>query len=176
MNEKRRSGMRKIVILTVAMLCVIGLACGSAAAKEYKIGFVDLAKVSDEYGKTKDYEKNFETQVKAKDAERQKYVDEVRKLRDEQALLSDKAKAEKQALIDDKIKKLQDFDRSVRDELIKQRNIMLGEIQKDIDAVISAYSKEAGYDIVLIKQTVLFGGNELDLTPEVIKRLNAGKK
>jgi len=79
-------------------------------------------------------------------------------------------------VIDDKIKKLQDFDRTVRDDLIKQRNQMLSEIQKDIDGIISAYSKEAGYDIVLIKQTVLFGGNDLDLTAEVIKRLNASKK
>jgi outer membrane protein len=165
--------MKKIVVLSIAALFVIGLLCGSAAAKEYKIGYVDLAKVSDEYAKTKDYEKNFETQVKAKDAERQKSVDEIRKLKDEQALLSDKAKAEKQTVIDDKIKKLQDFDKGVRDELIKQRNQMLGEIQKDIDTVISAYSKEAGYDIVLIKQTVLYGGNDLDLTTEVIKRLNA---
>ena len=165
--------MRKIAVLVVAMFFIAGLVCGNAAAKEYRIGFVDLAKVSDEYSKTKDYEKNFESQVKAKDAERQKFVDEVRKLKDEQALLSDKAKAEKQTVIDDKIKNLQDFDKKVRDELIKQRNQMLGDIQKDIDGVISAYSKEAGYDIVLIKQTVLFGGSDLDLTSEVIKRLNA---
>lgn len=168
--------MKRIAVLAIAVFFAIGLFCGSAAAKEYKIGFVDLAKVSDEYGKTKDYEKNFEAQVKTKDAERQKFVDEVRKLKDEQALLSDKAKAEKQAIIDDKIKKLQDFDKSVRDELIKQRNQMLGEIQKDIDGVIAAYSKEAGYDIVLIKQTVLFGGSDLDLTSEITKRLNAVKK
>jgi Skp family chaperone for outer membrane proteins len=137
---------------------------------------VDLAKVSDEYAKTKEYEKTFEAEIKGKDAERQKFVDEIRKLKDEQALLSDKAKAEKQTVIDDKIKNLQEFDRKVRDELIKHRNQMLGEVQKDIDGIISAYSKEAGYDIVLIKQTVLFGGNDLDLTAEVIKRLNAAKK
>lgn len=168
--------MKKTVVLGIAAFFVIGLLCGSAAAKEYKIGYVDLAKVSDEYAKTKDYEKTFESQVKAKDVERQKFVDEVRKLKDEQALLSDKAKAEKQTVIDDKIKNLQEFDRKVRDDLIKQRNQMLGEIQKDIDGVISAYSKEAGYDIVLIKQTVLFGGSDLDLTAEIIKRLNASKK
>ena len=156
-----------------AALFAIGLFSGVAFAKEYKIGYVDLAKVSDEYSKTKDYEKSFEAQVKGKDAERQKYVDEIRKMKDEQALLSDKAKAEKQGMIDDKIKNLQEFDKRTRDDLIKQRNNMLGEIQKDIDTVISAYSKEAGYDIVLIKQTVLFGGNELDITTEVIKRLNA---
>lgn len=166
----RKLGLAVTIIFIVAV-CV-SLLGGQALAKEYKIGYVDLAKVSDEYSKTKDYEKNFESQVKGKDAERQKFVDEIRKLKDEQALLSDKAKAEKQTGIDEKIKNLQEFDKKVRDELIKQRNQMLGEIQKDIDAVISAYSKEAGYDIVLIKQTVLYGGNELDITAEVIKRLN----
>jgi Skp family chaperone for outer membrane proteins len=167
--------MKRLIVLAVAVVFAMGLFSASAFAKEYKIGFVDLAKVSDEYTKTKDYEKNFEAQVKTKDAERQKYVDEVRKLKEEQTLLSDKAKAEKQTVIDEKIKRLQDFDRTVRDDLIKQRNTMLGEIQKDIDAVISAYSKEAGYDIVFIKQTVLFGGQELDLTAEVTKRLNTKK-
>jgi len=162
-----------IAVLVTACFTMFGR---DAYAKEYKIGYVDLAKVSDEYAKTKDFEKTFETQVKGKDAERQKFVDEIRKLKDEQALLSDKAKAEKQAIIDGKITNLQEFDRRVRDELIKQRNQMLGEIQKDIDTVISAYSKEAGYDIVLIKQTVLFAGPELDLTVEVVKRLNTAKK
>jgi len=165
--------MKKLIVLAIAAIFVVGIFSANAFAKEYKIGYVDLAKVSDEYGKTKDYEKNFEAQVKEKDAQRQKFIDEVRKLKDEQALLSDKVKAEKQTAIDDKIKKLQDFDRTVRDDLIKQRNTMLGEIQKDIDTVISAYSKEAGYDIVLIKQTVLFGGSDLDLTAEITKRLNA---
>ena len=169
---------RLSLIVVIAVLVTTGFALLSrdAFAKEYKIGYVDLAKVSDEYAKTKDFEKTFEVQVKGKDAERQKFVDEVRKLKDEQALLSDKAKAEKQTIIDNKIASLQEFDRKVRDELIKQRNQMLGEIQKDIDAVISAYSKEAGYDIVLIKQTVLFAGPELDVTAEVVKRLNAAKK
>lgn len=168
--------MKKIVGLGIAVLFIASIVCGSAFAKEYKIGYVDLAKISDEYSKTKDYEKNFEIQVKAKDADRQKLVDEIRKMKDEQALLSDKAKNEKQGAIDDKIKNLQDFDRKTRDDLIKQRNTMLGEIQKDIDGVISAYSKEAGYDIVLIKQTVLYAGTDLDLTAEVVKRLNAAKK
>ena len=165
-----------VVAIAVLLTACFAMLSKDAFAKEYKIGYVDLAKVSDEYAKTKDFEKTFEVQVKSKDAERQKFVDEIRKLKDEQALLSDKAKAEKQTVIDAKITNLQEFDRKVRDELIKQRNQMLGEIQKDIDTIISAYSKEAGYDIVLIKQTVLFAGSELDLTAEVVKRLNAAKR
>ena len=161
-----------VAILITTCFTMLGK---DAFAKEYKIGYVDLAKVSEGYSKTKDYEKTFEKQIKSKDAQRQKLVDEVRRLKDGQALLSEKAKAEKQAIIDNKIKNLQEFDRSVRDDLIKQRNEMLREIQKDIDAVISVYSKEVGYDIVLIKQTVLYAGAELDLTAEVVRRLNSKK-
>lgn len=168
--------MKRKAVVVVAVFFVLGLFCGAAQAKEYKIGYVDLAKASDSYTKTKEYESTFETQVKAKDTERQKLVDEVRKLKDEQALLSDKGKTEKQGVIDEKIKNLQEFDRKVRDDLIKQRNTMLGEIQKDIDNVISSYAKEAAYDIVLIKQTVLYASNDLDLTGEIIKRLNVTKK
>lgn len=169
---------RKISLVMAAFFTIAICAAAhntDAFAKEYKIGYVDLAKISDDYAKTKEYEKSFEAQVKGKDAERQKFVDEIRKMKDEQALLSDKAKAEKQGAIDDKIKNLQEFDRRVRDELIKQRNTMLGDIQKDIDSIISSYAKEAGYDIVLMKQTVLYAGNELDLTPEITKRLNTKK-
>jgi len=162
------------VIVVIAAICITSIGT-DAFAKEYKIGYVDLAKVSDGYLKTKNYEKTFEAQVKDKDAQRQKFVDEIRRLKDEQALLSDKAKAEKQIIMENKIKNLQEFDRSVRDDLIKQRNQMLNEIQKDIDTVISVYSKEVGYDIVLIKQTVLYAGAELDLTDEVVKRLNSKK-
>ena len=164
-----------VVAMAVLVTACFTMLSKDAFAKEYKIGYVDLAKISDEYSKTKDYEKTFEVQVKAKDAERQKFVDEIRKLKDEQALLSDKAMAQKQEVMDEKIKNLQEFDRKIREELIKQRNQMLGEIQKDIDTVIAAYSKEAGYDIVMIKQTVLYAGAELDLTAEVLKRLNTRK-
>ena len=162
------------VIVVIAAICITSIGT-NAFAKEYKIGYVDLAKVSDGYLKTKNYEKTFEAQVKDKDAQRQKFVDEIRRLKDEQALLSDKAKAEKQIIMENKIKNLQEFDRSVRDDLIKQRNQMLNEIQKDIDTVISVYSKEVGYDIVLIKQTILYASAELDLTAEVVKRLNSKK-
>lgn len=169
---------RKISLVMTAFFVIAVCAAvhnTDAFAKEYKIGYVDLAKISDDYAKTKEYEKSFEAQVKGKDAERQKFVDEIRKMKDEQALLSDKAKAEKQGAIDDKIKSLQEFDRRVRDELIKQRNTMLGDIQKDIDSIISSYAKEAGCDIVLMKQTVLYADSELDLTQEITKRLNTKK-
>ncbi|MDP3804757.1 MAG: OmpH family outer membrane protein [Candidatus Omnitrophota bacterium] len=168
--------MKKIIVLLTALLFVAGLfispACEKAFAKEYKIGYVDLAKVFDEYKKTKESEKLLEEKGKAKEADRKKYVDELRKLKDEQSLLSEKAKAEKQKAIDDKIKTLQDFDRTVRDELMKERNDRLAVIMKDIENVVTAYAKETGYDLIANSRALLYGSEQYDLTKEVLSRLN----
>lgn len=166
--------MRKIMVLAVAAVFVCGMFFGAsqAYAKEYKIGYVDLAKVFDEYKKTKESEKDLEARGKVKEADRANMVEELRKLKDEQALLSEKAKAEKQTIIDNKIKALQDFDRKTRDELIKERNDMLGLILKDIEKVVAEYSKANGYDLILNSRMLLYGGTEYDLTNEVLTRLN----
>jgi len=169
--------MKKMALVAVAILFAAGCVLPCAAlAKEYKIAFIDLAKVFDEYSKTKQADKVMSEKGKAKEAERSKFVEEIRKLREEltgkQAILNDKAKAEKQAVIDQKIKDLQEFDRKAREELIKQRNDTVGEILKDIEKVVTDYSKQEGYDVVLNSRMLLYGNEQLDLTGEVLKRLN----
>lgn len=166
--------MKKVIALAVVIMFVAGMFFGasSASAKEYKIGYVDLAKVFDEYKKTKDSEKNLEAKGKSKEADRAKMIDELRKLKDEQALLSDKAKAEKQTVIDNKIKSLQDFDKITRDELVKERNDILALILKDIEKIVTDYSKANGYDFILNSRMLLYGGEQYDLTAEILSRLN----
>lgn len=168
--------MRRGMVLAVMALFVFGIFCGAgqgtAHAKEYKIGYVDLARVFDEYKKTKDSEKTLEEKGKAKEAERKKLVDELKALKDEQALLSEKGKAEKQTVIDNKIKNLQDFDKTARDELMQARNDMLSGILKSIEDVVTDYAKQTGYDLVLNSRMLLYGGEQYDLTSEVLKRLN----
>jgi outer membrane protein len=163
----------KRVAVAVAILFAAGILCATASyAKEVRLAYVDLAKVFEEYKKTKDAEKTMEEKGKVKEAERKKMIDELRKLKDEQALLSEKAKAEKQKDIDAKIKILQDFDMKTRDELLKERNDTLGVLLKEIEAVVNAMAKDKGYDMVLNSRTLLYGAPEYDLTAEAIKSLN----
>ncbi|MDP2912572.1 MAG: OmpH family outer membrane protein [Candidatus Omnitrophota bacterium] len=168
--------MSRSKVLAVTVLFIFGIFCGAAQgtayAREYKIGYVDLARVFDEYKKTKDSEKVLEEKGKAKENERKKFVDELKTLKDEQALLSEKAKAEKQAVIDNKIKNLQEFDTAARDELMKARNDMLGGILKSIEKVVDDYAKQTGYDLVLNSRMLLYGAEQYDLTSEVLTRLN----
>ena len=94
--------MKRVFILLVMLL----IAASPAFAAAEKLGYVDLAKIFDEYEKTKSFDKSLETKGTAKQAERDKMVAEVKKLRDEAELLGAKAKEDKQAVIDEKIKKL----------------------------------------------------------------------
>jgi len=167
--------MKKIAFVVAMMFAVGllgGLVCDKAYAKEYKIAYVDLAKVFEDYQKTKDAEKSLEDKGRAKEAERKTMVDELKKLKDEQALLSEKAKGDKQKVIDAKIKTLQEFDMKTRDELMKERNDQLAVILKEIENVVSGIAKSKGYDMILNSRTLLYGAPEYDLTGEVTGSLN----
>ncbi|MDD3906258.1 MAG: OmpH family outer membrane protein [Candidatus Omnitrophica bacterium] len=168
--------MKKGIVILTAALFVAGLfagpICEKAFAKEMKFAYVDLAKVFDEYGKTKDSEKILEGKGKAKEAERMKLVEEIKKLKDEQALLSEKAKADKQGVIDTKIKALQEYDMKARNELVKERNDILAGIMKDIEKVVNDYAKASGYDFVLNSRMLLYGAEQYDLTSQILEKLN----
>ena len=155
-----------------AFFAMVLLTAASAFAVGDKIGYVDLARVFDEYQKTKSFDKQLEAKGAQKQADRDKMVNEVKKLRDEAELLGAKAKEEKQAAIDEKIKVLQDFDRGTRDALRKERDGMVRDILKEIEAVIQGYGKSQGYSFIFNDRVLVFKSEGADLTAQIIKVLN----
>ncbi len=168
--------MRKTVSFFIAMLMVAGLGFVAApkayAAEMGKIGYVDLARIFDEYQKTKEFDKTLEAKGAQKQSERDKMVTEVKRLRDESELLSAKAKETKQAQIDDKIKSLQEFDRITRDSLRKERDTMVRDILKEIEVVIQDFGKAQGYSFIFNDRVLVFKSEGNDLTAQVVKTLN----
>jgi Skp family chaperone for outer membrane proteins len=57
------------------------LVCSQAFAAADKIGYVDLAKIFDDYEKTKTFDKSLETKGTAKQAERDKMAADIRAFR-----------------------------------------------------------------------------------------------
>jgi len=170
--------MKRVAVLALAVIFAFGILAGGFAekayAKELKMGYVFMAKVFDEYYKTKDSEKVLSEKGNVKEAERKKMIDELKKMKDEQSLLSDKGKAEKQTAIEAKLKILQDFDMKTRDELLKERNDMLSGIMGDITKVITDYAKAEGYDMVLNSdpRVMLYGNDGMDITATILAKLN----
>ena len=163
----KSSSVMAVVVAGLMMLSVSG-----AQAAADKIGTVDLARVFDEYTKTKEFDKGLESKGAAKQAERDKMVADVKKMRDEAELLSAKAKDDKQAVIDEKIKALQDFDRTTRDGLRKERDGMVRDILKEIEVVIQDFGKAQGYGYIFNDRVLVYKSEGNDLTNQVIKVLN----
>lgn len=167
--------MKKLLSVFVVSFLIFGVVAfgqSKANAAGEKIGYVDMAKVFDEYLKTKDFDKTLEAKGSAKQGEREKLVNEVKKLRDESELLSATAKEEKQSQIDEKIKALQEFDRTTRNALGKERDQMVRDILKEIELVIQDYGKAQAYAFVFYDRALAYKGESSNITPQIIKVLN----
>ena len=166
--------MKKMLLfaLPVFFLSVLVSSAAPAYAVGDKIGYVDLARVFDEYQKTKQFDKSLEAKGASKQTERDKMVADIKKLRDEAELLSAKAKDDKQAAIDDKIKVLQEYDRTTRDSLRRERDGMVKDILKEIETVIQDFGKNQGYSYIFNDRVLVYKSEGGDLTNQVIKALN----
>ena len=143
-----------------------------AFAENEKMAYVDIAKVFDEYQKTKDHDKILQEAGKKKETEREDLVSDIRQLKDELALLNDEAKAKKEETLESKVRELQDFDRGAKRDLGEQRNKVVKEIFKDIDDTVQKYGQRKGLDLVLNERALLFHNARFDATPEVLAELN----
>lgn len=145
-------------------------------AAETRIATIDLSRAFDEFKKTKEADKTLQAKGSEKKAERDKKIAEIKKLKDELELLSDKGKQEKQALIDQKVKELQEFDREVRDSLRQERDQMVQEILRHIDQTIKNYGDKNGYTLILNDRVLLYKEKTLDVTNDIIELLNGASK
>ncbi len=140
------------------------------------IVYINFFKVFSEYEATKDAESTLEQKDRLRQEQREKIVEEIRQLRDKFALLTPEGKQEKQPLIEDKMKKLQEFDQQSRSEMAKTRDDALRKIVQEIKDYVKEYAEKQGYDIVLnmaeAVEVVVYGRPELDRSSDIIKGLN----
>ncbi len=163
--------MSKLVILVfLVSLSLAAVNMGHAAGD--KIAYMDLGKVFDEYNKTKELDKQLEAKSTAKQGDRDKMVAEIKKMKDDLDLSKDADKVKKQSAVEEKLKKLQDFDKESRDGLRKDRDDMARSILKEIKDTIDDIGKKEGYVYILDSRAVLFGSDANNLTDRIIKILN----
>lgn len=160
------------IAIPIFIFSLFTLNCLFADAEEIKIGYVNLGKTFDEYKKTQQDEKSLETKGDKKEKERQELVDEIKELKDEMVLLSNKGKEEKQSIIDEKIRNLQEFDKETRDELMQERDDMVRDILRKIDKVIQDYGKKNGYTVILNDRMLVYGKETIDITQDIVDILN----
>lgn len=174
MKNLVQSQIRFVVVFLFT--CIVSGSAWAGQAFAEKNGLVDMSKIFDEYDRTRQNDERLSEEGKKKQEERDGRVQEIRRLKDELALLSDQNKEEKQQVIDEKIRNLQEFDENVQEELGRKRDETVKLIIKDIDGVIADYGKRNAYDFIFNERAVVFRNNKFDVTSNVLNELNTRYK
>ncbi|HKI68856.1 MAG TPA: OmpH family outer membrane protein, partial [Verrucomicrobiae bacterium] len=183
--------------ITILSLVLLGLFSGSAFAQN-RIATVNLKKLFDGYWKTKQADAALKDRAAQMDKSHKDMVQTYQQDKaDYQKLLTDandqaissterekrkQAAAAKLKSIKDEENSITQFERQARATLDEQQRRMRANILEEIQNIISAKAKTAGYSLVIDTtaesannnaQIVLYSNGDNDITADVLKQLNA---
>ena len=141
-----------------------------------KVGYVDLSRVFDEYGKTKEYDAVLEKKHTEYEDARNKKLDGIREEQGKLALLKEGEKAKLQETIDKDKADLLEFDRQQQTDLKKQRDDKIREILLEIEKIVHDFAEKEKYTLILNDRVLIYGDKSMDLTEKVLKLLNDSYK
>ena len=140
------------------------------------IAIVDLNLILSESKAAKDATKQFEAIQKSTEdtmiSSDKKMLDERNKLIEQQSVIAPEAFELKAK---DYENKLQDYQADKQNKLRKLEGILQkarNEILENVKPILEDLSKELGVTVILEKNSVLLSANNMDITDDVIKKLN----
>jgi outer membrane protein len=168
----------KVFKLLGVALCFMLISSSMVFAQEAKLKFahVDLAKLFDEYDKTKAYDKVLEADNTKFQEERNKKIDSIKELQGKMDVLKDAEKAKVEKDIETLKNEILEFDRTKRTDLTKARDEKVREILLEIEKLVSAYAQKEGITYVMNDRVLVYGDKTLNITEPILKTLNDNYK
>ena len=162
----------KISILLIIFLLVIY----PAAFAETKIGYVNFGQLMEQSSQGQAVRKALESEFSSRDKQLAASRDEIlrleEKLKNDGSIMSE---ANRNELERDILQKKRDHNRQrdeYREDINIRRNEEVGALQKTVYEVIKQFAEQQKYDLVLT-QPVLYASPAVDITDQVLQRLNA---
>ena len=166
-------------ITTLAFILVLLLSLNSIAETNYpntSIAVVDLNLILSESKAAKNATKQFEEIQKSTEdkiiASDKKMLDERNKLIEQQSVIAPEAF---ELNAKDYEKKLQEYQADKQNKLRKLEGVLQkarNTILEKVKPILEDISKELGVTVILEKNSVLLSANNMDITDNVIKKLN----
>jgi outer membrane protein len=174
--------MKRIAVGLFAVLFVFCAMISSAPAQEKgattKIGYVDVYKAMNESEQGKKAKSELESIVKSKQASLESKGRAIERLRSELEKQGDMLSAESKRNKAEEYERLtREYQRNAADsqnEVRKKEGELTGRILKTIGDIVVAIGQEEKYTLILEKQQILFADSTLDITQDVISRLDSG--
>ncbi len=175
MKTSRRVDVKncKQVVLGVVFVAAAALFSGTAAA-ELKIGFVDLAKLSENAPQILEAQSKIDAEFSSREKElielQRKLAKMEESLATDGAVMSESERSNKEREILSKRRELKRSQDEFRDDLNIRKNEMLRDVNKKIGNVIEAFAKSEKFDLILA-QGVMYAGDRVDITDRILKKL-----
>lgn len=157
------------------LVSILALALSFSAIAEVKIGVINIQKVITSIGEGKNVMKTLEKSFKSKQKEIKAEEEAIKKMQQDyqkqSSLLSDKAKANKENEIRQRIAKLQQKTMEYQKNIQQQEQQLKKPILEKLKPVIDDVSK--GKDLAMTFEVssspVVYAQTQIDITDEVIK-------
>jgi len=157
------------------------LAAGAARSADLRIGYIDSARIFQEYSDAKEAQSRFDRLVEGwrdEAAEKQKAVEQLRaEVRDQSPILSTLKRQEKEEALQ---RALGEYERFIQEiwgpqgKAAQENERATGEVVTQIRSVVEKLASEKGLDLVLDSASgyIIYANRSLDLTSQVIQELN----
>lgn len=165
----------------VALFLMLAFSVPAVAADGAKIGSVDIQKVllSSESGKEAKEQLShkaakYESEKNSKEAELKKLKGD---LEGQSAVLTESARGAKERDYQQRLKEYQRFLKDAQEDLQAKNDEFTGRIVDEIVKVTQEYGRKNGYTMLFVRsENMLYLDPTADVTDEVLKAFNAGKK
>ena len=161
-----------IIVRTLA-IALIGVS-GSAAAADYKIGFVNTERLFREAAPAKRAQQKIEKEFASRDADIQKLAKQVQALQasldKDGATMAETERRNKERDLANQSRDLQRLQREFREDLNMRRNEELSGLQERANKVILQIAESEKFDLI-IQDPVVYASPKIDITDKVIKAL-----
>jgi outer membrane protein len=152
--------------------------CAGAAQAELKIGFVDLAKLSENAPQITSAQGKIDAEFSSREKELVSLQRKIAKMEEELAtnasVMSDSERSGKEREILSMRRDLKRSQDEFRDDLNIRKNEILKQVNIEIGNVIEKLAKDEKYDLI-IAQGVMFASERVDITDQILKKLEAAK-
>jgi len=154
-------------------ICAL-VAVGTAAAADYKIGFVNTERLFRDSAPANRAKQKLEKEFAARDAEIQKVRKQVRDLQSllekDGATMGENDRRNKERDLANLTRDLQRTEREFREDLNLRRNEELASVQERANRVIQQIADIEKFDLIL-QDPVVYASPRIDITEKVIKAL-----
>ncbi|MBE0621993.1 MAG: OmpH family outer membrane protein [Burkholderiales bacterium] len=164
----------------LAFLALSLLICGTAAAADTRIGFVNTERVFRDAAPAVRAQKKIEQEFAKRDQEMQKMSEQIRKLQEtlekNAVTMTEGERRNKEREFAELNKDFQRKQREFREDLNQRRNEELAAVLERANRAIKAIAESEKYDIIF--QEAVYASPRIDITDKVIKALEdkpAGK-